>query len=145
MRGVLSRDWAYLFNPWSDGKRSFPRQWNGFGAFRKLAESDPSMKRRVNHLLHRRVEEFYNLRQDPYCLSNLLEAQTSSPDLPASVSQFRTQLREFMLQVEDSALPAFDERRDPEALEAFMRRYTARATREIEELRDYEQAKGYRF
>ena len=103
------------------------------------------MKRRVDHLLHRRVEEFYNLREDPHCLSNLLEAKTSSPDLPASLNQFRSRLREFMLQVEDPALPAFDERHDPEALEAFMRSYTARAIREKEELRAYEQAKGYRF
>ena len=50
-----------------------------------------------------------------------------------------------MLQVEDPALPAFDERQDPEALQNFMRDYIARATREIEELRAYEQVKGYRF
>ena len=61
------------------------------------------------------------------------------------MNRFRNQLRGFMQQVKDPALPAFDQRRDPGALETFMRSYTARATREIEELRPYEQAKGYRF
>jgi hypothetical protein len=50
-----------------------------------------------------------------------------------------------MLRVEDPALPAFDGRQDPETLQDFMRDYTTRATREIEELRAYEQVKGYRF
>ena len=144
MRGVLSRDWAYLFNPWSDGKRSFPRQWNGFGALQNLARSDPAMRQRVDHLLHRDVEEFYNLRRDPHCLANLLTGAASAPT-PPPTDQFRARLREFMLQVEDPALPAFDKRQDPEALQDFMRDYTTRATREIEELRAYEQVKGYRF
>ena len=145
MRGVLSRDWAYLFNPWSDGKRSVPRQWNGFGALQNLARSDPAMRHRVDHLLHRNVEEFYNLRRDPHCLANLLKGQASIPTPPLPTDQFRARLREFMLQVEDPALPAFDERQDPEALQNFMRDYIARATREIEELRAYERVKGYRF
>ncbi|MEE3179478.1 MAG: hypothetical protein VX317_07325, partial [Verrucomicrobiota bacterium] len=131
--------------PWSDGERSFPRQWNGFGALQNLARSDPAMRQRVDHLLHRDVEEFYNLRRDPHCLANLLKGQASIPTPPLPTDQFRARLREFMLQVKDPALPAFDKRQDPEALQDFMRDYTTRATREIEELRAYEQVKGYRF
>jgi len=41
--------------------------------------SDPAMRQRVDHLLHRGVEEFYNLRRDPHCLANLLTGADSAP------------------------------------------------------------------
>tara|TARA_B100000900_G_scaffold386709_1_gene377377 strand:- start:211 stop:522 length:312 start_codon:yes stop_codon:yes gene_type:complete len=103
------------------------------------------MERRVHHLSFRTVEEFYNLREDPHCLSNLLAAEASSLRSPIPVSKFREHLRNLMLHLSDPALPAFDDRHDPQALQLFMKSYTDRATREIEELRTYEQAKGYRF
>ena len=145
MRGILSRDWAYLFNPWADGKRIFPRQWNGFDALRKAAQTNPLMQRRVGHLSFRTVEEFYSLREDPHCLSNLLGTEPSSPDNPIPVNRFREKLRELMIRISDPALPAFNGRRDPRALQSFMKSYTDRATKEIEELRSYEEVKGYRF
>ncbi|HBM78973.1 MAG TPA: hypothetical protein DD438_12760 [Verrucomicrobiales bacterium] len=145
MRGILSRDWAYLFNPWADGKRIFPRQWNGFDALRKAAQTNPLMQRRVDHLSFRTVEEFYSLREDPHCLSNLLGTEPSSPDNPIPVNRFREKLRELMIRISDPALPAFNGRRDPRALQSFMKSYTDRATKEIEELRSYEEVKGYRF
>lgn len=145
MRGILSRDWAYLFNPWADGTRNFPRQWNGFDVLRKIAQTRPPVERRVHHLSFRTVEEFYNLREDPHCLSNLLATEASSPRSPIPVIKFREHLRNLMLELSDPALPAFDDRHDPQALQLFMKSYTDRATREIEELRSYEQVKGYRF
>ncbi|MBL47513.1 MAG: hypothetical protein CMP28_00965 [Roseibacillus sp.] len=145
MRAVLSRDHAYIFNPWSDGQRIFSRQWNGFGAYRKAAGSSPAMKSRIEHLLHRSVEEFYSLNRDPYCLANLLEEKTASVSASDTITQYRARLRNYMQRFNDPALTAFDNREDPEALEAFIRTYTARATKAKEELRTYEQAKGYRF
>tara|TARA_B100001109_G_C18836947_1_gene462444 strand:+ start:670 stop:1467 length:798 start_codon:yes stop_codon:yes gene_type:complete len=145
MRGILSREWAYVFNPWADGTRNFPRQWNGFDVLRELARDHPLMERRVRHLSFRSVEEFYDLRKDPHCLSNLLAAESSLPRNQIPVGRFREHLREFMLHTSDPALPAFDDRHDPEALQLFMRNYTKRSIREIEELRSYEAAKGYRF
>ncbi len=149
MRAVLSKQSAYVFNPWSDGRRRFPRQWSVFGVLQRLAETDPVMAARVRHLQFRTVEEFYDLRRDPHCLSNLL-ASGPGDGKPAAADQeeiakLRAALRDWMVRVEDPALPAFDHRERPEALEQFMQRYTARATREVEELRAYEQKKGYRF
>ena len=145
MRAVLSREHAYIFNPWSNGQRMFSRHWNGFAAYRELAGSSPAMKRRIKHLLHRSVEEFYALDRDPHCLANLLEGITPPEASSDTIPRFRALLRDYMQRFNDPALPAFDQREDPKALEAFMRTYTARATREKEELRSYEQEKGYRF
>ena len=103
------------------------------------------MKRRIEHLLHRSVEEFYSLNRDPYCLANLLEEKTASVSASDTITQYRARLRNYMQRFNDPALTAFDNREDPEALEAFIRTYTARATKAKEELRTYEQAKGYRF
>ena len=145
MRAVISRDHAYIFNPWSDGKRTFPRMWNGFGAMKERAENDPSMAARIEHLSHRRVEEFYNRKNDPNCLVDLLQGRASTENSPPPVDRYRKELREWLKRVNDSALAAFEERDDPEVLAKFVRDYTARATKAKEELRAYEQEKGYRF
>lgn len=145
MRGVVGRKYAYVFNPWSNGERNFPRQWNGFRTMQKLAQTDPAIARRVQFLQKRVVEEFYDRSVDPECLVNLLEglSPTSSPGVPAD--ELRAALRKWMVQVGDSALDAFDQRDDPNALEKFMKEYTARATKEVEDLKEYEQRKGYGF
>jgi len=145
MRGILSRDWAYLFNPWANGERSFPRQWNGFDALRRMARTNPGMKLRTHHLSFRTVEEFYNLREDPHCLSNLINSESAPPGTSIAVNQSRERLRSLMFRISDPALHAFDKRQDPHALQSFMESYTNRATKEIEQLQSYEQIKGYRF
>ena len=50
-----------------------------------------------------------------------------------------------MAEVSDPALFAFEGREQPESLERFMESYRARATREKEELKPYEEKHGYRF
>ena len=148
MRAVLSKQSAYVFNPWSDGQRRFPRQWNCFGDLQRLAKTDEKMAARVRHLLHRTVEEFYDLRDDPHCLHNLLGDSGKKPSGESAQEECRhlqAKLRAWMVQVKDPALSAFDQRDRPQALQEFMKSYTARATQEVEELRAYEQRKGYRF
>ena len=50
-----------------------------------------------------------------------------------------------MAETSDPALSAFDQRDRPEALEDFVESYKAAAQQQKDELRDYENRKGYRF
>jgi N-sulfoglucosamine sulfohydrolase len=142
MYSVLTRQSAYVFNPWSDGERLFPRLEGGaFKAMQQVAKKDPAMAARVKHLQFRSVEEFYNLRSDPGCLANLLDNPESSQQL----NNLRGLLREWMVQIESPVLNAFDKRYQKEVLESFVQSYRERATKEVQELRPYEKASGYRF
>ena len=150
MRSVLTRESAYVFNPWSDGKRRFRRL--GGAAFRGMqqaAKTDPALAGRIRHLVYRTVEEFYDLRSDPNCLVNLLKddrgGKAPGDKLPERIDRLRGRLREWMVRVKDPALDAFDNRHRPEALEKFMQTYRARAAKEVEALKPYEKANDYIF
>ncbi len=150
MRSVLTREHAYVFNPWSNGERRFTRLGGAaFRAMQQAAETDVAMADRVRHLEFRTVEEFYDLRVDPNCLDNAIgEVQSGEPSTDARkkrVDDLRARLREWMVRVEDPALAAFDRRHLPESLERFMRAYRTRAAKEVEALKPYEKRKGYRF
>lgn len=152
MRSVLTKRFAYIFNAWSDGQRRFPSARFGgltFRAMQRAAESDTATAARVRHLELRSVEEFYDLRTDPNCLTNLLgDGRGDKRQLPEhqeQIDHLRAKLREWMVKVKDPALEAFDNRHSPDALKRFMQQYTERATKEVEALREYEKKKGYRF
>ena len=51
MRSIITREAAYVFNPWSDGKRDFKRLSGPvFAAMNKAAKEDPAMVARIKHL-----------------------------------------------------------------------------------------------
>jgi N-sulfoglucosamine sulfohydrolase len=143
MRSVLTREAAYVFNPWSNGKRRFDRLGGEtFSAMQQAAKTDPEMAARVRHLELRTVEEFFDLRSDPGCLKNLIGTDAGEQPL---VSELRTRLRQWMVQVNDPALAAFDARDNPAALEAFIQSYREEAQKEVEALKPYEKAQNFRF
>ena len=113
-----------------------------FSAMQQAAKADPVIAARVRHLELRTVEEFFDLRDDPGCLKNLLGTGNAEQ---ATVEGLRARLRKWMVQVNDPALAAFDERNNPAALEAFIESYRAQAQREVDALKPYEKAQGYRF
>ncbi|HSW45129.1 MAG TPA: sulfatase [Phycisphaerae bacterium] len=144
MRCVQSRRFAYIFNPWSDGKRIYTAESMSdltFAAMKKTAETDPAVRRRVQFLQYRAVEEFYDLQNDPDALHNLVV----DPRYAVEVERMRRQLLDGMEKTGDPAAEAFRHRESPEALARFMRDYSAKAAREIEELQEYENRTGYRF
>lgn len=54
-------------------------------------------------------------------------------------------MRDYMAKYNDSTLGAFDGRDSLEIREQFMNEYTTRAKKEVEALKPYEKAQGYRF
>ena len=151
MRSVITKDHAYLFNAWSNGKRTYraePMAGLTYRAMKREGEKNPGLAKRVHHLEYRTVEEFYNLRNDPFCLENLLpnkQRGTASKSSNEALMSLRQKLRTWMVKHNDFALDAFDHRDLPEALEQFMKDYTERSGKEVEALKPYEEAKRYRF
>ncbi|MEA2068094.1 MAG: sulfatase [Verrucomicrobiota bacterium] len=88
MRAVHTKEWSYVFNPWSNGikKRDHTENQSGltFAAMQKAALTDPEMKKRVETIILRRRDELFDLRKDPYSFDNL----SGSPE-------YKTQLRKM--------------------------------------------------
>ncbi len=144
MRCVQTRRYGYIFNPWSDGRRVYdaePLSEMAFPAMQRAAGMDAAIRRRVEFLQHRCVEEFYDLEKDPTALNNLV----ADPSHAHAVVEMRQRLLKWMEQTSDAAIDAFRHRDSPAHLERFMRDYSDKANREIEELKEYEARTGYRF
>lgn len=127
MRAVQSKRYLYVFNAWADGERvlrSATLNTQAFKAMKALAETDERMAARVNHLLYRSVEEFYDIQNDPDCLHNLIE----KPQLGAAIDEHRTLLKNWMARTQDHAQEAFLGRAEPAALERYMRAQTEAAS-----------------
>jgi len=95
MRCLQTARYAYLFNPWSDGKLAFRNEsQNGrtFAAMRAAAASDPKIAARVDFFLHRTREEFYDLSADPDALDNRIGDAKLKPE----IDRYRRRLLEWM-------------------------------------------------
>ena len=76
MRGIHTRDYLYLYNPWSDGKRKFATATTGTMTYRQMvkrAENETDVAARLQLFDHRVIEEFYDVKNDPDCLVNLID------------------------------------------------------------------------
>ena len=148
MRSIITRDYSYIFNPWSNGKRSYrtaPMAGLTFKAMQKAAEKDPQIKARVNHLVKRNLEEFYDLKKDPDSLNNILGSKDKDSNYEKEITNLREKLLKWMVEIKDPVLDAYKNRHSAEYLEKFMEEFTANARAEKEALVPYEKAKGYRF
>ena len=148
MRSVITKDHSYIFNAWSNGKRIYnaePLAGLSFKAMKRAAKNDPLIRARVDHLQHRTVEEFYDLKKDPHSLNNLINPKDNDSEYSKAITDLRKLLLDWMIKYKDPALTAFKNRQSAESLEKFMEEYTAQARAEKEALIPYEKAKGYRF
>ena len=148
MRSVITKDHSYIFNAWSNGKRIYnaePLAGLSFKAMKRAAKNDPLIRARVDHLQHRTVEEFYDLKKDPNSLNNLINPKDNDSEYSKAITDLRKLLLDWMIKYKDPALTAFKNRQSAESLEKFMEEYTAQARAEKEALIPYEKAKGYRF
>jgi N-sulfoglucosamine sulfohydrolase len=120
MRAVQTREFLYIFSPWSNGQRTMATATKGTSTYRRmtrLAASDPKVAERLDLFDHRVVEELYNVEEDPDCLDNLIDDPVHANDL----TKLQKTLDTWMEQTEDPMLLVYRERGDPEARESYMR------------------------
>ena len=118
MRCVQDKRFGYIFSPWADGKFWYRNNNEGLTmkAMVEAAKTDPDVAQRVNMFRYRAAEEFYDLKDDPDCLSNLASKARFENELRIK----RSQLRNWMRQTGDPLLRAFERRNSPEKLKAVL-------------------------
>src|SRR6185503_5086498 len=75
MRAIVTRDFAYIFNPWSNGERMMATATKGTVSYRRLqalARTDPKVAARLKLFDCRVPEEMFNYEKDPDALDNLI-------------------------------------------------------------------------
>ena len=123
MRGVQTRDYLYLFNPWSNGKHLMGTATNGTATWKtmlKLAPHDRAIAARVDLLKFRKLEELYHVRTDPDCLRNLVD----DPKHAAALKEMRTTMLDWMDDTGDHARETMRHRDDPRVRAAYMVKVT---------------------
>ena len=126
MRCVQNRRFGYIFNPWADGKRVFRNESQSgrtFKAMRAAAPGNPKIAARVKLFQYRVVEEFYDFEKDPDGRVNLI----GNPEYKKEIDALRAELAGWMRRTGDSAIEAFENRHDPQALAKFMTAQDAKA------------------
>lgn len=119
MRSVQTRQFLYVFNPWSNGQRVMATATNGTSTCRRmkqLARTDAALAARLDLYEHRVLEELYDVERDPDCLVNLV----ASSEHAAELDRLRTAMADWMERTEDPLLDVFRRRDDAAAREAFV-------------------------
>jgi len=118
MRCVQDASFGYIFSPWSDGKFWYRNNNEGLTmkAMVEAAESDSFIAQRVQMFRYRALEEFYDLRNDPDCLNNLVGKEGFENER----RRMQNQLQDWMERTGDPLLPAFENRYSPEKLKSIL-------------------------
>ncbi|TDU64097.1 N-sulfoglucosamine sulfohydrolase [Prosthecobacter fusiformis] len=119
MRAVQTKDFLYLFNPWSNGTRVMGGATVGTATasqMRVLARTDETVAARMELFDHRRPEEAYDVRYDADALTNLIDL----PAHAAQVTALEKAMEEIMIRTGDPLLEVFQKRHDSAFREAFM-------------------------
>ena len=82
----------------------------------EAAETDSNISARVKLFQYRIPEEFYDFKNDPTALTNLID----NPDYFDEIQKLRQQLLNWMRQTNDPALAAFEDRNNPDKINKFM-------------------------
>ncbi len=113
MRAIHTKEWSYVFNPWSDGIKK-RLQENGqptenqsglsLAAIQKAAHTDPEMQKRLDYILLRRRDELFNLKKDPYSFNNLSEI----PDNKVQLKEMQKLMLNEMKRTNDPLLESLE-------------------------------------
>lgn len=131
---VQTRDFAYIYNPWVDGKKEVHNSdYTGSPsllAMWKAAESDPAIKARVEFHKHRIIEELYDLKKDPYSFNNLAK----SPEYEPVIATMRKLVLDWMRETKHPAAKLMADPLNPELIAEYMAWEKANAQKQIEEV-----------
>jgi N-sulfoglucosamine sulfohydrolase len=107
MRSLQGKRYGLIWNGWHDGKTTFRNEsmsgltWN---AMVKASENDPSLAKRVKHYLYRAPFEFYDYKQDPDALRNLI----NNDDHKVTIAAYRKELLKVMKKTGDHETRNFE-------------------------------------
>jgi N-sulfoglucosamine sulfohydrolase len=106
MRCVQDKEFGYIFNPWSDGKAAYHNANEGetFKAMEQEGKTNPQIQERVDMFRYRAPEEFYDLKNDPDCLHNLIHDKSYTK----KVELYKIKLRALMQKYHDPVLEVFN-------------------------------------
>lgn len=118
MRCVQNADFGYIYNPFSDGKYWYRNNNEGktMAAMNQAAATDPAIKARVDLFRYRVPEEFYDLKNDPDCLHNLIADSAHA----GTLKDLRERLANQMKTTNDPMLDAFLYRTDRAKVDAVL-------------------------
>ncbi|MFN3193375.1 MAG: sulfatase [Aureliella sp.] len=128
MRGIETKEYLYLYNPWSNGELKMATATNGTRSWKRmkeLAASNTAIAARVDLMEHRVLEELYHIPSDPDCLVNLAE----SAEHQEVISRLRAKL---LVEMEATNDPVAELLRTPEDL-AKRDRYMTRVQQEADQ------------
>ncbi|MFT7670674.1 MAG: N-sulfoglucosamine sulfohydrolase [Planctomycetota bacterium] len=119
-RCIQSRNHGYMFNPWSDGIRSFTRLETSasrtFLALTRASNKSRIQADRLEFLLKRTPEELYDFDKDPGAMDNRID----DPALTSTLDSLREELESWMVRFNDPALNAFRMRNSSEVVDGFV-------------------------
>lgn len=126
MRAVVTRDFGYIFNPWSSGTRKMATATKGTITYRRmkaLAPQNPEIAARLDLFEHRVPEELYQYSVDPDARNNLVQSESHQADY----RRLTAALEAWMVRTGDPMLEVFQGRADPNVREAYMVKVEAEA------------------
>ena len=108
MRSVQDTRFGYIYNAWSHsgGERKFRNEsmsGRSWSAMEDAAANDPELAARVNFFWFREPEEFYDYRNDPDALNNLID----DPKYADEIQRLKDALEEWMEDTNDPLLEEF--------------------------------------
>ncbi len=113
MRAVQGGRFGYIFNSWAgktDPMRMDSTSGLTFRAMQEAARTDPEIAARVQLFEHRVPEEFYDLRDDPGALNNLIDDR----DFQGEIQEMRRVLEDRMRATNDPLMiPFLNREEDP--------------------------------
>lgn len=124
MRAVQTKDWLYIFSPWSNGTRVMGGATAGTQTCRQmrvLAKTDPAVAARVDLFDHRVPEEAYEVRYDPDALTNLID----TPANARQVTELEQAMEAWMVRTNDPMLEVFRRRDDAAFREEYIKKLEA--------------------
>jgi N-sulfoglucosamine sulfohydrolase len=119
MRSIQDKEFGYIYNFWSDGTRTMTGDATGgitWKAMVKAAETDPEIAKRVEMYKHRVKEEFYDIKNDPDALKNLID----DPAYSGKINEFRERMLQAMQQYNDPAYETYLNRNEEGRIKVFM-------------------------
>jgi len=124
-RSVISKEYGYIVNLWSDGKREFATATKGMAStheIRRLGDAgDEHMTQRLNLFTYRVPEEFFDYKNDPDALHNLID----DPKHQKRIEEYRSEMVRLMKVSNDPLLAIYKQRHDKEKVEAYLTKLDA--------------------